>query len=56
MSTATTQTIADRIEELDWAALTATLDEDGFVQTAPVLSASECRALEMPPPPPPKTA
>jgi hypothetical protein len=45
MSTATTQTIADRIEDLDWPALTADLDEDGFVQTPPVFSASECRAL-----------
>src|SRR5512133_3774676 len=45
MSIATTQTIADRIEALDWAALTAELDEDGFVQTPPVLGAAECRAL-----------
>ena len=45
MSTATTQTIAGRIEDLDWAALSARMDEDGFVQTTPVLSASECRAL-----------
>ena len=45
MSTATTQTIADRIEDLDWPALTAQMDEDGFVQTPPVLSASECREL-----------
>ncbi len=45
MSTVTTQTIADRIEDLDWGALTARMDEDGFVQTPPVLSASECRAL-----------
>jgi uncharacterized protein len=45
MSTATTQTIADRIVDLDWGALTARMDEDGFVQTPPVLSASECRAL-----------
>jgi uncharacterized protein len=45
MSTATTQTIADRIADLDWGSLTARIDEDGFVQTPPVLSASECRAL-----------
>jgi uncharacterized protein len=45
MSTATTQTIADRIEDLDWDALTARMDEDGFVQTPPVLSATECRDL-----------
>src|SRR3954469_2028817 len=45
MSTATTQTITGRIEDLDWTALTARMDEDGFVQTPPVLSASECRGL-----------
>src|SRR6476661_4743626 len=45
MSTATTLTIADRIEDLDWGELTARMDEDGFVQTPPILSASECRAL-----------
>src|SRR5947207_15345877 len=45
MSTATTQTIAGRIEDLDWPALTARMDEDGFVQTPPVLGASECHAL-----------
>ena len=45
MSTATTQTIADRIEDLDWGAVSARMDDDGFVQTPPVLSASECRAL-----------
>ena len=45
MSTATTHAIADRIDALDWEALTAQMDEDGVVQTAPVLSASECRAL-----------
>ena len=45
MSTATTQTIADRIEDLDWGALTARMDEGGFVQTRPVLSAGECREL-----------
>src|SRR6476619_4706526 len=44
MSTATTQPIADRIEDLDWGELTARMDEDGSVQTPPVLSASECRA------------
>ena len=40
MSAATTQTIADRIEDLDWPALTARMEEEGFVQTSPVLSAS----------------
>jgi hypothetical protein len=45
MSTATMQTIADRIEDLDWGALTARMDADGFVQTPPVLTAGECRDL-----------
>jgi len=45
MTTATTQTIADRIDALDWPALTEHLDEHGFVQTAPVYSAAECRTL-----------
>src|SRR3954451_8420892 len=45
MSIATTQTIADRIDDLDWAALTAKLEEDGSVQTPPILSGAECRAL-----------
>ena len=45
MTTATAQAVADRIAELDWAALTARLDEDGFVQTPPVYSAAECRDL-----------
>ncbi len=45
MTTATTPTIADRIEDLDWAALTAKLEDNGFAQTPPVLSPSECRAL-----------
>jgi len=38
-------TIADRIEQLDWPALTAALDEQGYVQTPPVYSAGECREL-----------
>src|SRR6185437_10005103 len=33
--------IADRIADLDWPALQARLDEDGFVQTPPVLTARE---------------
>ena len=33
--------ITDRIAALDWPALQARLDEDGFVQTPPVLTASE---------------
>jgi len=45
MTTVTAQTVAERIAELDWAELTARLDEDGFVQTPPVYSAAECRDL-----------
>jgi hypothetical protein len=37
--------ISTRIHDLDWDALTAGLDEDGFVQTPPVLTADECREL-----------
>lgn len=45
MATATTQTVADRIADLDWPALTERMDADGFVQTPPVYTAAECRAL-----------
>jgi hypothetical protein len=45
MTSATAHAIADRIAELDWSALTARIDEDGFVQTPPVYSAGECREL-----------
>jgi hypothetical protein len=45
MTTATEQTVADRIESLDWAALTERMDADGFVQTPPVYTAAECREL-----------
>ena len=45
MSTATTPTIADRIEALDWPALTERMDAEGFAQTPPMFSASECRSL-----------
>jgi len=34
-------TIADRIAALDWPALQARLDDDGFVQTPPVLTGHE---------------
>jgi hypothetical protein len=37
--------ISTRIHDLDWDALTAGLDEDGFVQTPPILTADECREL-----------
>jgi hypothetical protein len=45
MTTATTPTVADRIAEFDWPALTAQLDEQGFVQTPPVYTAADCREL-----------
>jgi hypothetical protein len=35
------QSIADRIAALDWPGLQARLDEDGFAQTPPILTASE---------------
>ena len=37
--------LTDRIDALDWAALTASLDERGFAVTPPLLSADECRDL-----------
>ena len=37
--------LTDRIDALDWAALTASLDERGFAVTPPVLSAAECRDM-----------
>ena len=45
MTIATKHPVADRIAALDWPALTARLDEDGFVQTPPVYTAGECREL-----------
>jgi uncharacterized protein len=45
MTTATKQTVADRIEGLDWAALAERMDADGFVQTPSVYTAAECREL-----------
>jgi uncharacterized protein len=45
MTTATKQTVADRIEGLDWAALTEQMDADGFVQTPSIYTAGECREL-----------
>ena len=37
--------LTDRIDALDWAALTRSLDERGFAVTPPVLGSGECRAL-----------
>jgi uncharacterized protein len=45
MTTATKLTVADRIADLDWDALTARMDADGFVQTPSVYTAGECREL-----------
>jgi hypothetical protein len=45
MTTATALSVADRIARLDWEALGARLDEDGFVQTPPVYTAAERREL-----------
>src|SRR6185312_11056890 len=41
----TGMTIADRIAALDWDALTARLDEDGYVQTPPVYEPADCQGL-----------
>jgi hypothetical protein len=38
-------TVAARIAALDWAALTADLDDRGYAQTPPVYGAAECREL-----------
>ena len=38
-------TVTERIAALDWAALTEQMDEEGFVQTPPVYTGEECRAL-----------
>lgn len=38
-------TISDRIANLDWPALTARMDEQGFVQTPPIYTAAETRRL-----------
>jgi uncharacterized protein len=38
-------TVADKIAALDWPALLADLDAQGFAQTPPVYTAAECREL-----------
>jgi uncharacterized protein len=45
MTTATKQSVADRIEALDWPALAQRLDDDGFAQTSPIYTATECDEL-----------
>ena len=37
--------LTDRIDALDWKALTRSLDDRGFAVSPPVLSAGECREL-----------
>ena len=41
----TTLAIAERVDRLDWPALTNGLDDVGVAPTSPVLSAAECRSL-----------
>jgi uncharacterized protein len=38
-------TVTERIQGLDWPALTAQLDEEGFAQTPAIYRAGECAAL-----------
>jgi uncharacterized protein len=45
MTIATTQTVADRIEALDWHAIAERLDADGFAPTSPIYTPSECEDL-----------
>ena len=45
MTIATTQTVADRIEALDWTAIVDRLDADGFAQTPPIYTDGECEEL-----------
>ena len=45
MTTITSLGLAARVDALDWDALRARLDDNGFAVTAPVLDAGECAAL-----------
>jgi len=45
MTTAPTAGVAERVDALDWDALTARLDETGHAVTAPLLDAGECEEL-----------
>ena len=45
MTTASTATIRDRVDELDWSELREQLDDQGHAITAPLLDAQECEAL-----------
>ena len=42
---ATTQSIAERIEALDWSSAGQSLSERGYAITAPILSSEECGSL-----------
>jgi len=41
----TTNTIARRVEELDWSQISSNLDERGYAVTPRVLSEDECEGL-----------
>jgi hypothetical protein len=45
MTTATTAGLAERVDALDWDALTERLDETGHAVTSPLLDAGECEEL-----------
>ncbi len=45
MTTVTQQSIPDRVDRLDWAALGTQLDTDGFAITPTILAEDECVAL-----------
>src|SRR3954465_10993674 len=45
MTTTTPRPVADRVDSLDWAALSDRLDAHGFAVTDPLLDAGECAAL-----------
>ncbi len=45
MTTTTTASVADRVDSLDWDAVTADLDERGFAMTKPLLDPGECADL-----------
>jgi hypothetical protein len=45
MTTATPTNLGERVAGLDWTALSARLDHDGFAVTEPVLDGDECRQL-----------
>jgi hypothetical protein len=46
MGTHATVTISDRVAELDWAALTAAIDDHGYALTPALLTPAECADLD----------